>query len=325
MWPQFISQWILPCSKRIPDATLRVCVAGFVLGASLAASLSHANEVSLPYKGLSLNANLELAPGKQAADGMILITHGGLAHRDMELISYLQELLKARGYNTLAINLSLGLDNRHGMYDCTITHRHLNDDAANEIGAWLDWLHKQGTGSVALLGHSRGGAQTALYAAEHDNEQVKAVVLMAPATKDNTNAAIYQTRYQKPLEPLLENARNLVDAGEGNTVLKHLGLMSCGDTSATANTFVSYYGQDSRLDTPSLLPKLKKPTLVLVAGSDAEVVGLDKKLAPLVDGTRIQLQLIEGADHTFRDLAADDAADAIHTFLKRAGFAPATP
>ena len=166
-------------------------MAGFILCVAVAANLAHANEVTLPYRGVSLNANLELAPGKQAADGVILITHGGLAHRDMELISYLQTLLKARGYNTLAINLSLGLDNRHGMYDCAITHRHQNDDAVDEIGEWVNWLREQGAGRVVLLGHSRGGAQTALYAAERDNEGVKAIVLMAPATKDNTNAAIY--------------------------------------------------------------------------------------------------------------------------------------
>jgi len=43
-----------------------------------------AKEVTLRHKGLTLNANLELAAGKTPADGVILMTHGGLAHRDME-------------------------------------------------------------------------------------------------------------------------------------------------------------------------------------------------------------------------------------------------
>ena len=42
-----------------------------------------AKEVTLRHKGLTLNANLELVAGKTLADGVILITHGGLAHRDM--------------------------------------------------------------------------------------------------------------------------------------------------------------------------------------------------------------------------------------------------
>lgn len=326
MWMIVINQWSLRYPKTSPIPSPKAWLVGFILGVSIAANWTHAQEVSLPYKGLSsLNANLELAADKQLADGVILITHGGLAHRDMELITYLQKQLKERAYNTLAINLSLGLGNRHGMYDCNVTHRHLNDDAKEEIGAWINWLHKQGARRVALLGHSRGGAQIALYAAERDDDLVKALVLLAPATGDNTNSATYLRRYKKPLAPLLEKARKLVDSGKGSTVLKHLGLLNCSDTTATATTFVSYYGQDPRLDSPYLIPRLKKPTLVVVAGSDEEVIGLDKKLAPLADGTRVRMKVIEGADHIFRDLFADDAADAVDTFLKSIAYAaPAT-
>lgn len=308
------------CSTR-----LKPRIAGFIMGLGIAVSTVLADEVRLPYKGLTLNANLELAAGKRLIDGAILITHGGLAHHGMEVINYLQSLLKARGYTTLAINLSLGLNNRHGMVDCNVTQRHLNDDAVDEIGAWMNWLKHKGVKRVALLGHSRGGAQIALYTVERDDKWVKAVVLMAPATEDNTNPAIYPKRYQKQLMPLLQQARKLVDAGKGSAVIEHVGLLSCGDTSATASTFVSYYGQDPRLDTPYLIPKLKKPTLIVIAGSDEEVVGLARKVAPLADGTRIQMKVIEGADHTFRDLAADDAADSIDAFLISSGYATPMP
>ena len=280
-----------------------------------------AKEVTLRHKGLTLNANFELAAGKTLADGIILITHGGLAHRDMEIVTYIQDLLvQGKGYNTLAINLSLGLDNRHGMCECKVPHRHRNDDAAEEIGAWADWLKKQGASHVVLLGHSRGGAQTALYAAEQDNPLVKAVVLLAPTTRANNDAAGYRERYQKPLAPLLEKARQRVKAGQGGTLLEHVDLMNCPDTTATADSFVSYYGQDLRVDSPSLIPKINKPTLVLVAGNDEVVVGLDKKIAALVDGKRVQMKVIEGSGHLFRDLYVDDAVDAINAFLKGAGY-----
>jgi pimeloyl-ACP methyl ester carboxylesterase len=278
-----------------------------------------AKEVTLKHKGLTLNADYELAAGKTPADGVILITHGALAHRGMETITYLQNLLKDKGHNTLAINLSLGLNNRHGMYDCKVTHRHRNADAAEEIGAWVDWLKGQGVTRVTLLGHSRGGAQTALYAAERDNPSVKAVVLLAPSTRENNDAADYQRRHNKPLAPVLEKAQKLVKDGKGGTVLEHIDLLYCPDTSATADSFVSYHGPDPRLDTPSLIPKLKKPTLVVVAGNDEVVVVLDKKMAPLADGKRVQMKVIDGADHFFRDLYADDAVEAIDAFLKSAG------
>lgn len=292
------------------------CTCAIALGIAAAAN---ADEVTLRHKGLVLNASLDLAAGKQLTDGVMLITHGGLAHRGMEIVSALQTQLKQKGYSTLAINLSLGIDARQGMYDCQVTHRHRNADAAEEIGAWVGWLKKQKAKHVTLLGHSRGGAQTALYASGRGNGMVKAVVLMAPAIWENTDVAEYQRRFQQPLTPVLAQAQKLVKAGKGEIALEHVGLLNCADTSATADAFVSYYGQAPGLDTPSMIPKLRKPTLVLVGGNDEVVVGLDKRVAPLVDGRRVQMKVIEGADHTFRDLYTDDAVEAIDMFLKNIG------
>ncbi len=285
----------------------------------LASASAYAQEVTLPYKGLTLNANLELAVGKQLSDGVILITHGGLAHREMELIVYLQKTFKERGYNTLAMNLSLGINNRHGMYDCAVTHRHTNEDAADEIGVWLHWLNQQGAGRIVLFAHSRGGAQAALYLAQHENPVVKAVVLMAPATHENTDAADYLKRSRQALAPAQLLAQQLIKSGKRETVMRHVGLMNCTDTSATAKSFNSYYGINARVDTPSLIPNIKPPLLVIVAGSDEVVVGLDKKIASLADGKQVQMKVIEGSDHTFRDLSADDAVDAVSAFLKGLG------
>lgn len=278
-----------------------------------------AKEVTLPYQGLVLNANLELAAGKKIADGAILITHGSLAHRGMESLVNFQNLFKEKGYNTLAINLSLGLNNRHGMYDCRIPHRHRYTDAVAEIHAWLEWLKKQGVSRVVVLGHSRGAAQTALYAAERKHALTKAVVLLAPATLDNASPTDYEERFQQPLALLLEKAQDLIRAGKGDTLLEGIGLMTCADTSATAASLVSYY-TGPHLDTMALLSKIDRPVLVVVAGGDEIVVDLERKVAPRVDGKRIQMKVIENADHFFRDLYADEAVDAIDLFLKGAGF-----
>lgn len=299
---------------------IKTYISSLIMGVSLMAGVAQAKEVTLPYKGITLNANLELAAGKTTTDGVILITHGGLTHWGSETIVYLQGLFKEHGYNTLAINLSLGLDNRHGMYDCKVTQRHRNSDAADEIGAWVNWLKTQGVPRVVLLGHSRGGAQTALYAADHDSAFVKAVVLMAPATRANSDAAEYRQRYNSSLAPVLAKAQKLIKTGQGGAVMEHVGLLNCADTTATADAFVSYYGTEARVDAPSLIPKIKPPTLVVVAGNDEVVVGLDKNIAPLVDGKHLQMKIVDGSGHTFRDLYSDDAVDAIDVFLKRIGY-----
>lgn len=287
---------------------------------SVSAWSALAEEVTLPHHGLTLNASLDLAAGKSVADGVIVITHGMLAHRDMEALTYLRSLLAEHGYNTLSINLGLGLDNRHGMYECTVPHRHRNDDAAEEIGAWVDWLKSKGVNKVVLLGHSRGGAQTALYAADRDDAAVRALVLMAPALGENSDAASYQKRFNKPLAPVVARAEKLVKDGKGGTMMDKTDFLYCPGASVTAESFLSYYGPAARVDTPSLLPKTKKPVLVVVAGNDEAVVGLDKKIAPLVDGKRVQMKVVDGADHFFRDLFADDAVEAVDAFLKGVGF-----
>ncbi len=289
-------------------------ICAIVLG--FTAVMVEAQEVTLLHKGLTLNANLELTKDKKPGDGVILITHGGLVHNGVEIVVDLQNQLKERGYNTLAINLSLGLNNRHNEYDCQVTHHHRNIDAADEIGVWVYWLKQQGAKQATLLGHSRGGAQTALYVAEQDNALMKNVVLIAPAIRENTDAAGYLQRYGKPLAPLLAKAQKLIKDGKGDTVLEHIGILNCADTSATANSFVAYNGQDPRLDTPYLMHKIKKPILVVVAGNDEIVIGLEKKLTSLASDKRVQMKVIDGADHFFRDLYTDDLVEVIDAFLK---------
>jgi pimeloyl-ACP methyl ester carboxylesterase len=286
---------------------------------AIAAAAAEAKEVTLRHRGLTLNANLELAAGKTPADGVILITHGTLAHRGMKIVVDLQKQLRELGHNTLAINLSLGLDDRHGGYDCATTHRHRYDDAVAEIDAWVGWLRTQGVNRVTLLGHSRGGLQTALYAAERDHASVTAMVLLAPAIRENAEDAAYRRIHGKPLAPVLEEARKLVDAGKGEAVLEHIGFLTCPDAAVTADTFVSYYGQGLRHDTPDLTRKIKKPTLVVVAGNDNIVVGLDKKVAPLADGDRVRMKVIDDADHFFVSLFTDEAVEATDAFLRTIG------
>ena len=286
----------------------------------LVAVTGEAKEITLQHKGITLNAELDIIEGKERAENIILITHGALARRDMETLIHFRELLKKFGYSTLSINLSLGIENRHGMFDCEKKHQHRNDDAIEEIDAWVHWLKAEGTINITLLGHSRGGTQTALYVSERDSVLISSIVLLAPATAENTSAVTYIKRYKKPLAPVLNKAKQLVKAGNGHHSLGKVNLMRCRDTEITAESFVSYYAAPFRVDSPGLLRKVKKPVLVIVAGNDGIVIGLDKKVANLIDGKKFQVSVIDDADHLFRDLYVDDAVDVIHEFLSNQRF-----
>lgn len=275
-----------------------------------------ADEVKLSHKGLSLNANLEVAAGSSIKKGVVLMTHGTLAHNKMEIMSTLQELLKERGVNSLAINLGLGLNNRKGFYDCATPHTHRHTDAVDEIGAWVNWLKMKGAKNLTLLGHSRGGNQTAWYSASHDKPEIKGVVLIAPQIWSKAyDVKDYKRRYGKKLQPILDKATALVNNGKPDAWLEHTDFIYCKDSKVMAKSFVSYYKSDKRLDTPHLMTKIKKPMLVFAATEDTVVKGLEKKVAPIADDKKIKLVVIDGADHSFRDLYAEDLADAISDFI----------
>lgn len=275
-----------------------------------------ADEVKLAHGGRTLNANLETVAANWQKGPVVLMTHGTLAHGGMEIMQALQAALKDRGFSSLSITLSLGLDDRRGMYECATPHTHRHTDAVDEIGAWLGWLRAQGATSIALLGHSRGGNQTARYAVANPDAPVVKVILLAPSTYvADQSAQEYEKRYGKPLADVLDRARQLAAAGQGSAMLEPVDFLYCAKTSATAATFLSYYAPDERMDTPRLLSEIKAPVLVIAGGDDEVVKGLPEKVQPLADGQRVRLKVIDGADHFFRDLYAEDVADAIQAAL----------
>ncbi|MBD3671117.1 MAG: alpha/beta hydrolase [Gammaproteobacteria bacterium] len=279
-------------------------------------SMLKAGEERLVHEGRTLIGHLELADGKALSDGVILMTHGTLAHGRMEIMSTLQRLFKQTGLNSLSITLSLDQNERRQMYDCKARHTHQHTDAMTEIGLWLDWLKRRDSGPVVLLGHSRGGNQTAWFASEHGNDLVSKVILIAPATWDAGEVAqSYQNRYKKPLADVYRRAQKLVENGKGDTLLQGVDFIYCEDTSVSAEAFVSYYQDDERKHTPHLLNKINKPTLVFAGSEDTVVTGLTEAVQSMADGEQIRLSVIEGADHFFRDLYAEDMVDEIVEFL----------
>jgi pimeloyl-ACP methyl ester carboxylesterase len=257
----------------------------FIMSGLSAAAL--ADEVKLPYQGITLNANLEKSADSWPAGPVVLMTHGTLAHRGMEIMAGLQSMFADRGISSLAINLG-----------------------------WLDWLKTQGATNVALLGHSRGGNQTARFAAASTDPVVTAVILIAPQTwSEDDAAADYEKRYGKPLAPVLAKAQALVEAGKGDTLMAPVDFIYCEQTSATATAFVSYYAPDPDMDTPGVIPGIKSPVLVVAGSEDTAIKGLPDKVEPLADGERVKLLVVDGADHFFRDLYSEDIADSVAELL----------
>ncbi|HER34277.1 MAG TPA: alpha/beta fold hydrolase, partial [Halothiobacillaceae bacterium] len=246
---------------------------------------------------------------------VVLMVHGTLAHGQMEIMESMQSLLAEAGYNALAVNLSLGLDGREGMYDCDVTHRHKHEEAVDEIAAWVEWLKGEGAKRLAVLGHSRGGNQVARYLADQPDPMVEKAVLLAPQTwSPGYYAKDYKSNYDTELGPLLEKAEALLDAGRGDEIME-MDFIYCPDTRVAAESVVSYYREDPMMDTPTVLGETSVPTLVVVAGADTTVTDLEARMADRVEDDHIEMTVVSGADHMFRDLFLYDAADAATAFI----------
>lgn len=286
-----------------------------VLGSILTAAVpsAHAEPVTLQSDGRTLNGNLEVAAPDGLAGGAILLLHGTLAHHDMEIIATLQALLAERGINSLGITLSLGVDRRRGMYDCATTHRHRFDDAVDEVALWHAWLVRQGAGRIGLLGHSRGGAQIARFLQTTPGAAVDLAVLIAPATHSPAAvAADYQRANGVALAAVVERARARVAAGEPDAVLD-AGILYCRNARASAASLLSYYDAPAETrDTPTIAAGLGTRLLLIAGSEDTVVADLAERAEALAAGhDTIRFEMIDGADHFFRDLYADDIADLI--------------
>lgn len=297
--------------------SLRILVTFIAMLLFSAGSQAETQTVSIKLKDSTALADLVIPEEGSIKKGVVLITHGTLAHKDMEIVEALQSALSERGISSLAHTLTLGQDKREGMYDCTRLHTHRHEDALDEIGAWIQWLKKQGAGPVSLVGHSRGGNQSAWYAVERGMDEIAKIVLIAPASRGAPDSAVrnYRKRYNADLTSILKQAKGYVKAGSPQKEMSLPGLLYCKDAKDRASSVVSYYGGDPRGDTPSLLPDLKMPALVIAGSADTVVPDVAKRVKPIVDGKKIRLEVIEGAGHMFLDFYIEDAADLIAAFI----------
>ncbi len=302
------------------SSPLRAWLMALLLWLALVAAPAQAKEVSLKLANLTLLGNLELAEGASPKDGVLLMVHGTLRHNATQTEIDLQRNLKERGVSSLAITLSLGIDRRRGMFDCNQPIRHLHDDAVEEIAAWVEWLKQQDANTIWVLGHSRGGNQVALYLLRRHDPAVKKAVLLAPMSYDPEIAAKkYAKRFGMKLDVALQAAHTLLKGGRGDEPVNWRGLIYCRDATGTARAFLSYHAPRKEFDTPTLLPKLPVPVLVIVPENEEIYPDLPAKMKEVTRTAgreKIRVMVIEGADHFFTEFASEDVADAVVEFLK---------
>ena len=274
-----------------------------------------AKEVTQQFRGLTINANLELADGKTLEDGVVLILHGTMAHNRMEIIEASQQALLENDHSSLAMNLSLRIDNRHGFYDCATPHRHIADEAVDELGAWVGWLREMGVARIIILAHSRGANQAMVYVVEHPDPVVTNLVLLSPNTNPSPKPD-YEGRYGEIFDETIERVKQQIAAGKGTELIDNLDFSYCPRASVTADSFYSYNRLDDKFrNFPLYLSQLPIPTLIITGTRDEVAPNIEKDVTPFVDGKKVRLTKIENAGHFFLDLNIEEAIEAAVEFI----------
>ncbi len=272
------------------------------LAALTGAGAARAEHVQIKPSLLKLNGNLEVPDGKKVSDGEVLvIVHGTLSWYGQETVAALQKNLKKHGRASLAINLSLGIDDRMRPRACNVLHDYALAGVRRELSLWIEWLYAQHAKGVDLAGFSRGGAQVAALGPELP--KVRRMVLLAPAFATAAEQAeTYQRAFGHPLAPELTEARK--------TPLKQytVDFLTCKQAPVLGATLLDAYDELP----PRLAAKTGHPTLVIVAGKDEVVPDLQTKLP-----SEVQKAVIDGSTHFFPDLYGEDAAEIANKFLTR--------
>ena len=278
-----------------------------------------AEEVRIRHQTIDLIGNLQSPGGKPlGADGAMLIIHGTLAHHGMEIIVSLQRALEAQGIASLAITLSLGVDARRGMFDCSGLHDYTQRSTGGEINAWVAWLQARGAGRVTLAGHSRGAGTVVERAAAGLHPLVDRLLLLAPLSDTHAELAEnYRRSYGGDLDALIAGAKRSVAMGDANAVLAAPGFLMCKGARVTAATFLEHYAGDPAQATLGRLKRLRLPVLVVAAGADSIAPKVAERTTAAAPGPHVELAVIEGADHFFRDLFMDDLVDRMKPFLAK--------
>ena len=299
-------------ASRVSLSSILVCGLSMML-----LSDAKAEEVNLKFKDLTLNGTLEMAEGKQLSDGVVLIMHSFLAHNRMEIITASQAALLENGQNSLAINVSLDVDNRHGFYDCMVPIRFKLADALDELDAWIAWLKEAGATRVVLMGHSISANQVLTYAASRRDAAVKALVLLAPNTVGHPSSPErYKDDYDSDLEEVLARAKQLVETDRGDELMTETDFGFCLKATVSAEAFHDFYEQNNEFwNAHVFLPRTDVPVLVIAGSTDDRQPNIPEHVEPYVDDERVYLTVIEGADHFFRDLNIDEAVEAAVQFI----------
>lgn len=224
------------------------------------------------------------SPG-DASESAVIVVHGFKGFKDWGFFPHVCERLAEAGHAVVSLNFS-----HNGIGDEPLEFTELERFAANTLTRELDELRfmvdevrggdllPQAPERVGVLGHSRGGGQTILAAAEH--EGIAAIATWAAVSDFDRWSAEVKREWHEHGRITVMNSRT------GQEMPLDVGLLE------------DFEANRDRLDIESAARRITVPWLIVHGLDDETVASAEgRRLADLAsDGL---LVLVEGAGHTF--------------------------
>tara|TARA_Y100000768_G_scaffold3522_1_gene2555 strand:+ start:1226 stop:2173 length:948 start_codon:yes stop_codon:yes gene_type:complete len=240
--------------------------------------------------------------------------HGTRGFKSMEVISVLSDNLLDLDIDTIAPNISYGINDRENEFlSCDIEHLHNRYANIDEIIRWFIFAIEKDYQDIILIGHSRGGQDIIqaynriLKVYPEESKKISSIVLLAPLgdNLDEINISIQKSHST--------TIRELMDKDDNEFV--KINFLNCNNATVKISSFLSYYNLSYHEQLVPMLTDINIDTYVFTASEDTFVPKTHTKVSQ-IKNDNINLLQIDGADHFFRDLFLDDVVDNLSNFIE---------
>jgi len=232
----------------------------------------------------------------------VLLLHGFLQTNKFSTVSRLAATLHESGYSVLNPTLSLGISNRKQSLACEAIHTHSLDTEADELGQWIQWLHKKTKKPVILIGHSAGGPVILKYMQDNNAKYIKHSVLISLSYYASGPTANETEAHAEMARAALNNDTNPI----GTYALNY-----CKTYPTYARSFLSYYQWD-RDRVSDAVGQFENRISVIIGGEDKRIDGdWHQKLKSIYSN----ITVIDGANHFFDQAYEFELTDTVEEIL----------
>jgi len=235
----------------------------------------------------------------------VLLVHGLGGTFEGPPVSFLADLLAARGFSTLALNM-------RDAGCCTFTS--LFEDNATDIDAGVQFLKESGASRIVVAGHSFGTNRVTYYRAQIEDPAVTALVLLAGVGNAHRTALAFDMT-GAGAQALAEAQRRIAEDDSADDLVE-VPLGALGRFYYTPLSLISNGGPETNSDQFRWLPHIDLPVLIVHATRDVLSAVQQPALAQemAVGSPQADLVYVEGADHGFTQHAVE-LADTLEAWI----------